>query len=102
MTPLAIALNKKLSKTRVGRLWAQRPGVANAFAAARDPASDFFANRLGLSGPYSIALIEIDHGIRRVEKQVEEVRFSKRLPLAGRDEFYGGGSVADADLRHPE
>jgi len=69
MTPSAVALNKKPSKTRVGRLWAQRPGVANAFAAGRDPASAFFANHVGLSGPFGIALMEIDHGIRRVEKQ---------------------------------
>ena len=32
MKPSAVALNKKPCETRVGRLWAQRPGVANAFA----------------------------------------------------------------------
>jgi hypothetical protein len=38
-------------------------------AAGGDPASAFFADRVGLSGLYGIALMEIDHGIRRVEKQ---------------------------------
>ena len=55
----------------------REPEVANAFATVGDAAFVFFANRVGLSGPFGIALLGIDHGIRRVEKP----RVAQRLPL---------------------
>jgi hypothetical protein len=67
--PSAVALNQKLKKTLVGRLWAKRPGVANAFKAGIDPTSAFLSPTALGYRERMIALIKIDHGIRPVEKQ---------------------------------
>ena len=85
----------------------KRPGVANAFAAGRDLASAFFANCVGLSRPSGIALLEIDHGIRRVEKHGVVRNLPLQRPRAvglyrpapvfiPTDRFEPGGAIASA------
>ena len=63
----ALTLTERLASLRQDRQAARDVAVDAGRAERR---LRRFANRVGLSGPSGIALLEIDYGILRIEKQV--------------------------------
>src|SRR5271165_4324999 len=69
MSPSAVALNSNPAEHVLGDYKGSGPGLQMHSRSTVTPLRLFFANYVGLSGPFGIALTGNDDGIRRVEKQ---------------------------------